>query len=292
MKFCVTIDVEPDCGPRWVYANPLSFRGVSEGIAGRLEPLFQRLGVKPTYMISNVVLEDAASVDILSGLKSGAELGAHLHPEFIEPEKRFSEYGGRRGLDNSCFLPPDIEAAKLANLTALYERRFGRRPVSFRAGRFSAGPNTFVALAKLGYKVDTSVTPHINWCDPTHEHPVDFSQAPEQPHWQGELLEVPVSIGVIRRFFRSHTVWLRPVYATPDRMRLLIDAFAKKYGAQVVLNMMFHNVEVLPNLSPYTANESECGRYLQSLEHTLSYMLKAGFESATLSEVYESRAGK
>lgn len=289
MKFCITIDVEPDCRPDWVYSNPLEFRGIIEGIAGRLEPLFMRLGVKPTYMVSNVVLDDARSSDILARLNSGAELGSHLHPEFIEPERVYSDYAGRRGLANCCFLPPDLQRAKLGNITSMFERRFGRRPVSFRAGRFSAGPDTFAALAELGYKVDTSVTPHINWKDPTHEHPVDFTDAPEQPYFIGGLLEVPVSIGLIRRFFRSHTVWLRPVYATPSRMRLLVDSFAEKYGSGAVMNMMFHNVEVLPNLSPYTSSEAECSRYLRDLEDTLKYLLKSGFESATLSEVYGSR---
>ncbi|HOX22459.1 MAG TPA: hypothetical protein PLL10_03270, partial [Elusimicrobiales bacterium] len=183
MKFCVTLDVEPDCGPGWIYSKPLAFEGVRVGIGQRLEPLFKRLGVKPVYLLSNVVLEDKAGVEVLAGLSSGCELGAHLHPEFIGPRKLFQNYAGCKGESNQCFLPPEIEAAKLENLTRLFEDRLGRRPLSFRAGRFSAGKNTFEALARLGYKVDTSVTPHIRWGDPTREKPVDFSAAPEQPYF-------------------------------------------------------------------------------------------------------------
>jgi hypothetical protein len=207
----ISIDVEPDCSADWSYSNPLAFRGMHEGIGKILQPLFVRYGIKPTYLINNVVMEDPCSVDLLNKLGGEYELGTHLHPEFIAPDKQFSDYAGKSARRNCCFYPPDIEREKLVNITNLFEKSFGYRPTSFRAGRFSAGPNTMKTLRELDYKVDTSITPHMRWNDHTREKPVDFTKAPEQPYFIGEdnilsksseksgLLEIPVTIGLLKR---------------------------------------------------------------------------------------------
>ena len=113
----VTIDVEPDCSPSWHYSSPLAFTGVHKGIKERLQPLFNEFGIPPTYLINNVVLEDEASCNTLSGLDGAYELGTHLHPEFIGPEKLFDDYAGRKGEANCCFLDPELEFQKLENIT-------------------------------------------------------------------------------------------------------------------------------------------------------------------------------
>ena len=208
-KFLViTIDVEPDCSPSWSYSNPLQFEGVSIGIKRKLQPLFDRYGIKPTYLINNVVLEDTPSVDVFRSLDGDFELGTHLHPEFIEPMKEQFDYAGKKGIANCCFYRADIEAGKLQSITNLFQRSFGHAPKSFRAGRFSAGDNTIRSLIDLGYKVDTSVTPNVRWKDSSREKAVDFRSASEQPYFVsnsilasdtgGQLLEVPVTIGLRR----------------------------------------------------------------------------------------------
>ncbi|HEY5588584.1 MAG TPA: hypothetical protein VIK86_06480, partial [Candidatus Paceibacterota bacterium] len=146
----VSIDVEPDCSPSWNYSNPLTFKGVSIGIKDCLQPLFNKYGIVPSYLINNIVLEDNKSVNILKNLEGEYELGTHLHPEFIEPEKLFFDYAGKKGEANCCFYKPDIEFEKIKNITELFENKFGYKPTSFRAGRFSAGKNTIASLIKLG----------------------------------------------------------------------------------------------------------------------------------------------
>jgi hypothetical protein len=311
----ITIDVEPDCGPNWLYSDPLTFKGVSSGIGEKIQPLCQRYGMKPTYLINNVVMEDAASVDFLKSLVGMAELGTHLHPEFIEPEKKFENYAGRKGIANCCFYPPEIEKEKISNITTLFRHAFAYSPHVFRAGRFSAGPNTIKCLLEAGYKVDTSVTPHVCWNDISREMPVDFSDAPEQPYFikQGSildedpnaaLLEVPVTIGLqprnplkelissaggLRHSYRkTRAVWLRPFYSSADQMKLLVEQYIARYSKQdmVIFNMMFHNVEVLPGLSPYTQTEAGCASYLEQLESFFSFCRRTEIVGAGLSELY------
>lgn len=296
----ITIDVEPDCSPTWHYSDPLTFEGVKIGIKEILQPLFNKYDIKPTYLINNVVLEDEESVKVFKYLEGDYELGTHLHPEFIEPEKIYYDYAGKKGEKNQCFFQPEIEYEKIKNITDLFRDKFGNYPQSFRAGRFSAGANTIKSLEKLNYKVDTSVTPRILWNDKTREKAIDFSNVNDQPFFvksgsffekddNGKVLEVPVSIINYRQIFRRKNIWLRPYYSNYGQMKIIIDYLIKKYlnSNVLVLNMMFHNVEVLKNKSPYTKTDTEVKKYLSDLENFISYCHAQNIHSKKISDLYE-----
>lgn len=312
----ITIDVEPDCSPTWHYSSPLTFEGVSRGIRDVLQPLFNRYDMAPTYLINNVVLEDGKSCDILSDLPGDYELGTHLHPEFIEPQKSEHDYGGKRGAANCCEYAPDIEYKKLVNITRLFEKRFGYAPKSFRVGRFSAGPNTIDSLAKLGYTVDTSVTPHVRWDGKSRSIAIDYSKTPEQPYMirpgafplpgeKGGIVEIPVSVttqktgflkeakwswlGMRRPYRRTRPVWLRPVYSGYEEFLRVTTDHTERYreNDMIVFNMMFHNVEVLPGMSPYTKTQKDCENYLQLLEDYFRYCSRHGIKGITLQRAAE-----
>ena len=317
----ISIDVEPDCSSDWTYSDPLTFRGISEGIGKILQPLFGKYGMKPTYLLNNVVIEDQNSVDFFRNLTGEFELGTHLHPEFIEPERQYHEYAGRSARKNCCFYPPEIETAKIANITTLFREKFGFSPTSFRAGRFSAGANTISSLLDLGYKVDTSVTPHIKWSDSTREGPVDFSHAAEQPYFiqkgtitgrsalKEGLLQVPVTIGLLRKnpmkelavsglgFRRkinwNRRVWLRPAFSRFEDMKELTEQYTRKYADKdaIVFNMMFHNVEAVRGLSPYTLTDHACDLYRQDLEEFFAYCKDEGISGIGLTDTYHMFRG-
>jgi hypothetical protein len=304
----LTIDVEPDCSLSWHYSSPLTFHGVSIGIKEHLQPLFVKYGIIPTYLINNVVLEDMNSVEIFRNLNGQFELGTHLHPEFIEPQKTVFDYAGAKGEANCCFYPETIEREKIKNITRLFVEQFGFAPAAFRAGRFSAGQNTYETLRELGYKVDTSSTPHVCWNDKTRKRPVNYNDTPEQPFFVNDtLLEAPVSIitkfdmrylsknvitsvaGIRRKPDCLKKVWLRPVYSSFKDMKDIFFRFQKKYENRrdIVLNMMFHNVEVLPMCSPYTKTEKDCAIYLDTLERFLKFCKNVGVTSINLSALYD-----
>lgn len=297
----ITIDVEPDCSDNWVYSNPLTFTGVSVGIKNILQPLFNKYKVAPTYLINNVVLEDKKSIETFKTLKGEFELGTHLHPEFIEPQKIFDNYAGKKGEANCCFLPPEIEKQKLHNITQLFYQQFGYKPVSFRAGRFSAGTNTIRTLIDLEYKVDTSVTPEIIWNDKSRERIVDYSRQTAFPYWldmtsfpsagrMKSLLEVPVSIATVKKnFFKLKLSWLRPFYSSAkDMIKLSKYIIASTLDEQpVILNMMFHNVEVMPGLSPYAKDQSAANRLVQQIEDYLKWCSHYQIIGITLKGCYE-----
>ena len=303
----VSIDCECDKGPGWRSQRPLAFAGIHEGIVRRLQPLFARHGAKPTYLLSPEVIRDEASAEALAKLAGGgadAELGTHLHGEYAEP-------GAFEPDVTSVFqrdYTPDVERAKLGYLTDLFARAFGRKPASFRAGRFGIGSASLGILEDLGYAVESSVTPHMDWSS-SGAKGLSFVGAPTQPYHPdpraptrrgaSKLLEVPVTIRP-RRINRLPVVgklvdprWLRPTRGTPgalvDLARDEIEDARARDGdaakAPVVLNAMFHNVEIIPGASPYAASEDEAAAILGRLEALLAFARREGIRVVGLSDL-------
>jgi hypothetical protein len=299
----VSIDTEVDKSPDWSISDPATFRSVTEGVPEVLTPLFDRLGVIPTYLLSPEVIEDPASVETLWELDRRAELGMHLHGEFVEPERRLFPSGmaGAQAGAIQRQWPREIEAQKLATATARFEDTFRRRPTSFRAGRFGLSDNSLELLAGLGYRVDSSVTPGLRWN--LDEGVLDFRSWTTEPRWfrysSGEILEVPISIwpgsrlarrvddlpprlarvarGVLGGRGRFH--WLRPSW---DSGRDLVRSIEGRDDR--ILVVMLHSMEVIPGASPYATGPEQVARLVGSLELLLETCLARGYTSIGLSE--------
>lgn len=298
----VTIDTECDHDPSWVRSKPLSFRSVVEGVPDRLQPVFCDVGAVPTYLLTVEVLEDRESVDVLRQLQGPFEFGTHLHSAFVDPEKKFHDYAGVDSPDFQCHCRPEVEYQKLNNLTRAFESCFGYRPASFRAGRFGAGPNTIASLERLGYSVDTSVTPHMLWRHPDGD--VDYRAAPGQPYFPSRgsivragngnahrVLEIPVTMK--RRWFRGPR-WFRPWFSSVDGMKNVVRDQLARFGERrvLVLNMMFHSMEIIPKASPYPQTEEDVRRFLDDLSSVLYWCAGEGVEFASAASVYPVFAGQ
>jgi hypothetical protein len=302
---CVSIDCECDKGPAWRTRRPLRFDGVHVGIGERLHPLFRRHGATPTYLLSPELLRDAPCVERLAALDA-CELGTHLHGELAPPGAFEPEVTTAVQREYT----PDVEEAKLAWLTEAFRAGFGRAPASFRAGRFGVGPSTLGILERLGYAVDSSVTPFVDWSDVSRG--LSFADSPSQPYHPdardparrgaSPVLEVPVTIrpNPLARVpllgKRVEARWLRP---TRNDARELVavardaveDARRARPDVPVVLNAMFHNVEVVAGASPYAASEAHAKRIVDRLAGLLEYARGAEFAFARLSDVPQILAG-
>lgn len=301
---CVSIDCECDKGPRWQTRRPLAFDGVIVGIVARLHPLFRSFGAKPTYLLSPELLRDGRCVEQLAAL-DGAELATHLHGEFAEP--------GAFEPDVTSSLqreyPPEIERAKLEWLTHSFRTAFGRAPRSFRAGRFGIGPHTVPILEELGYAVDSSVTPHVNWSAVSRG--LSFVDAPTQPYHpdpsdpgrpgSSALLEVPITIRprvssrlpLVGRWIEPR--WLRPTHNDGKQLVAVAldeikDTQRTRPGTTVVLNAMFHNVEVVAGASPYAATDERASSILGHLAGLLEFARAHGIACIGLADVPEALA--
>ncbi len=299
----VTIDCECDKGAGWRAQRPLAFEGVREGVGRRLAALFHANGAKPTYLVSPEVLRDPESVETLAAqARGGAELGTHLHGEYAEPGAFEPDVTDAVQRD----YPPDVERAKLTSLTATFRSAFGRSPTSFRAGRFGVGAHTIGFLDELGYTVDSSVTPHMDWSEVSPG--LSFRDAPTQPYHPdpgdagrpggSRVLEVPVTIlpSALSRvpLLGRHVEprWLRPTRTSgEDLVAIARDAIAEARRARpdhaVVLNAMFHNVEVVAGTSPYAATDAEALRIVDHLRVLLQMARREGIAGIGLSDVPE-----
>ena len=292
----ITIDTECDHDPQWVRSKPLMFDSIYEGLPNRLQPAFTSVGAVPTYLLTVEVLEDPACVETLNGLQGNHEYGTHLHAAFIEPQKKYTDYAGVDSPDFQCGYAPDIEYQKLANLTALFEQTLGHTPTSFRAGRYGASADSVNSLQRLGYLVDTSVTPHMKWQEPNAK--VDFRGAPEQPYFPsahklslaqdytpGRILEVPVTLKP--RLFRDPR-WFRPWFASVEQMKEIFRYQLRRHvdSPVVSINMMFHSMEVIEKASPYPQNADDVKRFIDQIQAVLSWCADEGAEFAGVSKLH------
>ena len=293
----VTIDTECDKSPDWSNSNPLTFKSILDGVPNKLQPLFKTHGIKPTYFLSPEVIEQKKCADVFNSIKDDCELGTHLHADFIEPLKTPGDLSGVAADAFQTEFAPEIQFKKLQNLTNLFKNTFSFDPKVFRAGRYAADANTISSLIKLGYKVDSSFTPHLQWVGPNGTI-INHKESPEQPYFtndqdiycenNGQILEIPISIIQSRSFFRAKYLWLRPKFSSFSEMKKVINRTIEKYqnNQYIILVMMFHSQEVIPNASPYTRNEKDVEQYLALLNKIFYYAKKNSINFSTLSEIH------
>jgi hypothetical protein len=308
----VSIDVECDKDERWDVRQPLSFYGVEEGIGRRLTPLFLKYGVRPTYLVSPEVMRHEESAALLKAA-SNCELGTHLHPEFAVGSE-----GVTQTLAVACQMSEEEERRDLKILTGLFADVFHKPPLSYRAGRYGASARSLRLLAELGYAIDTSVTPYKLWADG-----LDFRAAPDSPYYPsaddisrpgppGGLLEIPISLrpspapafvrGPAQFLARSRVkstrdlakwargpFWFRPGWSKRAMLLAFVRSAARgeHHG---ILNMMFHNVDMVPGCSPNARCEEGVRTALDDLRAVCEEVAACGGRFVTLSEIRDSQA--
>ncbi len=303
----VSIDVECDKDERWEVRRPLAFRGVEEGIGERLAPLFREYGVRATYLLSPEVIRHDQSVAVLKATVD-SELGSHLHPEFVRSSTMVATTSGV-----ACQMSEEDERSDLEELSHAFADTFGTRALSYRAGRYGASARSLRILSELGYLVDTSVTPHKRW-----DYGLDFRGASDAPYFPdpdditkmgppGGIMEVPISLrpsrapgfvrGVAELSARSRLgftrdfakwargpAWFRPGWSSRKTLIGFVRAASHgEYGG--VLNMMFHNVDVVPGCSPNASSEAGVRAAVDDLRAVFEETLACGGRFATLTDI-------
>ncbi|MDI6809238.1 MAG: hypothetical protein QME66_09690 [Candidatus Eisenbacteria bacterium] len=322
--FVITIDTEADCSADWTGRAPESYANLLE-MQRTLVPVLRKAGAAATLLLSPDVIERDEPSHICDVLEQnhGWELGAHLHGEFVEPSRRYAGPAGVKLSEFQCQYPPQLEFAKMQTLKQVFQKRFGRAPCSFRAGRFGAGPETFKICHKLGYKVDTSVVPGTLFRE--GEATADFREFDSVPRVVaangGRLIEIPITVrrgrinldrgsvnqvgglprvqsllgrctpSRVKPFLLKVTapvhksVWLRPSYSSARQMAGLLKWIVQRESSHpAVANMMFHSNELLPGASPYNASNGDVAAFLSRLSATINVAKRLDFEFVTLTQ--------
>ncbi len=315
----VTIDTEEE----GLWGGTYRSRGNTvENLKGipRFQELCDEFSIRPTYFVDSPVVEDDYGANLLAELqRSGrAEVGGHLHPWCTPP---FDEELNR---SNSylCNLPEPLQLAKLRFLTEQITTRMGRRPTSFRAGRYGLGTFAASCLVDLGYVVDSSVIP---FNDLSRDGGPDFSNAPWKPYRmstddilrpdpQGPLLELPVGVGFLSGDFVAASRWrcrlsqppwswlrlvgildriglLRRVKLSPEQsdaptMCKLMDASVSQ--GNECLMLMFHSSSLVPGNTPYVRDERGLVEFYDRLRAVFSHCAKLKLHAPTVTGYAES----
>ncbi len=314
VKFLVTIDTEEEREWSSGFLDHTQYTVENIQYLNPLQKLFNKYGVKPTYLIDYPVAIDKKAAATLKGFQDneGAEIGMHLHP-WVNPP-----YEEERTVANSfpSNLPPELQFKKMKLLTDVIAEAVGQRPVTYRAGRYGFNESSVPVLEELGYLVDTSIVPFregkqsfepsFGWLPNTEPYLLNPENIREAGN--SKLLEVPLTVGfskqvpqllaknytnlpniglrrILKKVFDIDLYWLRPSYAGLKEMLRLSDAQIAA-GASY-LNMMFHSNELMPNGSKYCKTSRDVERYLQQLDAYFDALTKRyAVQFVTLREMY------
>jgi hypothetical protein len=318
MKFIITIDTEGD--NQWDHGRELTVENIK--FVPRFQELCDNHNIKPTYFVTSEVCEDSYARKIFTKYLSEdkAEIGTHLHSWSTPP---FLDEDGFRFNDPihafATEFPEKILREKIKNITSQIEESFGRRPLSFRSGRFGFNDALAMILIENSYLVDSSVTPFTNWSDsqgmPGGNGGPDFSDRNAFPYYYkavtGSLLEIPVTVlptkfplnryrdlaesyfrhvdkNLFFRVFRKMYFHNQPLWLRPHRLmnlslltELLIEA--KKLELPYIV-MMFHSSELMPGCSIYRPDEDSIESLYDLLGSFFDLLDKENIASLTLTE--------
>lgn len=250
------------------------------------QAIFEAHKLIPLYMLSHPVACDPAAQALLRPWadQGRAVIGAHLHPWVCPPDEEAvtaaNSYPGN--------LSPDLERAKLAQLTETIARGFQRRPTAYLAGRYGLGPHTAQHLAALGYRLDFSPSPSFDF---TAQHGPDYRDWPVHAHFNAaetRLLHIPHASGyagflceggrrpagfdqtALGRALKLPAVLARigaiqRGRISPEGMPLaLMQAVAKALIADGVrlITFSFHSPSLAPGHTPYVRSDQDRTAFL------------------------------
>jgi len=315
----VTIDTESD--NLWAGKKDLSFDNLKE--IPRLHHFLERHEVRPTYLVSYPVATSQIGREVLQPIARSdrAELGSHMHVWTTPPLKPVTSY------DHSyCPLATEITEVllkeKMKNLTNAVGELSGSQPQAHRAGRYALDSRVLLVLETLGYAVDTSVTPLLNWRERAHDgtwRGPDFTRAPLNPYYpdrhdvtqsgSSPVLEVPVSyfvtrplprrlallltrlprdnnlVRALRRTGLIRHAWLRPGRQVNGHVLIGVARALIMAGVRV-LNVMFHSSEMAVGTSPHTRTHHDVEDSYRQLDTLLTYLRRhTNTQPVTLSEL-------
>lgn len=316
VNFLVTIDTEEEREWDSDYLDHTNYTVNNIQFLKPLQELFDKYGVKATYLIDYPVAVDKKSTALLKDFQDNhqAEIGMHLHP-WVNPP-----YREERIVANSfpANLPAELQYDKMKVLTDVITGAVGKQPVTYRAGRYGFKESSIEALESLGYLVDTSIVPFrkgkkdyepsFGWLPQVEPYFLDYRDIKKAG--KSKLLEVPLTVGfskrvpklleknyidlpniglrrALKKIFDVDLYWLRPSYSSlPQMIRVCDTSIVRGIS---YLNMMFHSNELMPGGSPYNKTQQDVEHFLSKIDSLLQYLSEHyKIQFITLKETYPS----
>jgi hypothetical protein len=303
-RFLVTVDTEEE----FDWSGPPRREGHGLDHIPRLakfQSFCEALGVVPLYLVDWPVATSSLAADILRPALAGgrAEIGLQLHP-WVNPPHDEEVTPANSFAGN---LPRALEAAKIRNLRDMVEETFGVAPLSYRAGRYGAGPHTGEILRDEGFAIDTSVRVSFDY---SAEGGPDYRRHPLAPYWldaDRSLLELPLTTvfwGMLRRQGRAlfPAVQRAPRLARAlaplgmlERIALTpegVSAEQATRGIDIALDdelpllvFSFHSPSLRPGHTPFVRDERDLDTLYDWWRQVFDYCAARGVEPTTIGEI-------
>lgn len=274
------------------------------------QSIFDRYGIRPSYVVDYPVATSPAAVAVLRGFMEQGRclIGTHLHPWVNPPHDEevtsFNSFVGN--------LAPELERTKLEILTEAITDGFGVRPTMYKAGGYGVGPETATTLKALGYEIDLSVVPFTDY---THVGGPNFQAAPDRPYWigaPGGLLEIPLARAFTGVLHKAGSTIFPLVEFGPgrkarlggvlSRLGLLERATLTPEGSDLVVirrllramlaqghrvfTMTYHSPSLVPGHTPYVRTAADLDRFLAVVAGVLeTFFDEMGGQATTAPEI-------
>jgi hypothetical protein len=304
--FIITIDTEGD--NLWDYRLGDIIETKNARYIPRFQELCDQYGYKPVYLANYEMVRDDFFVEFSRNILRGnrCEIGMHLHawnnPPHYELNNPYHDYG----LPYLIEYPEQIMREKIDVLYHLLKNTFKTEIVSHRSGRWATDQRYFDILGEYGIKTDCSITPHISWKSSkgfsTGNVGNDYTSKLEEPYPVKSILEIPVTIRVLRGFsfakplrarsflaavkkaVMGKATWLRPNGHNLADMLMLIDVIQKSESDYLMF--MLHSSELMPGGSPSFRTKDAIERLYHDLAIIFEVISKR-FTGITLKDYME-----
>jgi hypothetical protein len=293
-RLFVVVDTEEE----FDWSAPFSRRSVGVTAiedVGRLQAVLKPYGAVPTYVIDYPVATTPSSFERLGDLarRGDCQIGAHMHP-WVNPP--YTE-ALTRATSYACNLGHDLEHDKIAQLRAAIVEHVGVVPRVYKAGRYGFGRTTAGILESIGFDVDVSVNPHMDFRGDGGPSFEGFSAGPGFFGERRRLLELPCTMGFVGAARRlgpalhraASTRWLEPLRAvgvlaksgtlnkvmlspegnTCDEM-LALTAALHRDGVRT-FSLTLHSPSLKPGCTPYARSASERDALVASIDRYCDY---------------------
>ncbi len=310
--FLIVIDTEGDN----VWGRPRQALTKNSAFLPRFQALCEGFGFRPSYLanfeMANCEVFREFARDILA--RDKGEIGMHMHPWDSPP---LSPLGAEDWFEQPypCEYPDELLHQKVEFMTKTLEDLFQRPMVSHRAGRFGFSEAYCRSLVRLGYKIDCSVTPHVNWRGQaggaSHPRRPDYRLFPDDPYYLDEtdisrpgsssLLEAPMTIVRGRRPWARELVrralgrreprynWMRP---DGNNLAELLDVVEQtRMSGRPYLQFTLHSSEFMPGGSPTFVTAADIERLYDHLQIVFAKIAE-NFVGRTLGEFAEAFAAR
>lgn len=277
------------------------------------QTICEEYGIKPCYVVDYPVASQPEGYGLLKSYYQNGkcEIGAHLHP-WVNPP--FDEH-----LTRNNMYPGNLSIAqekqKLEMLCDAIELAFGFKPTIYKAGRYGLGSNTVRVLESLGFEIDLSMCPPVDY---RADGGPDYSQSSAHPFLFGsnsQILEIPISgafvgwagaasrgvynvgqnlislklPGVLARIKAVDRLMLSPEgFTTAEHIRL--TEFLYKEGVRT-FTWNLHSPSLVPGMTPYVNSKADLNDFLDLFRRYFDYFFEKLSGQATTPNQLRARFG-